>query len=124
MAQLSKGISKFVLALVQLSFGFCAGSLDVGDAPASCDFHKIPWHNTDEFHSKWSLVVEIKDMELNPDSKNNGKRKIINVDPTTTIAITTIQPEELAYPKEGERLFHSQMWVKWTPLHFIVDRGS
>jgi hypothetical protein len=22
---------------------------------------------------------------------------------------------------EGERLFHSQMWVKGTPLHFIVD---
>jgi hypothetical protein len=34
---------------------------------------------------------------------------------------TTIQPEELVEPKEGERLFHSQMWVKWTPLHLIVD---
>jgi hypothetical protein len=35
MAQQSKGISKFVLALVQLSDCFHAGSLDVGDAPAS-----------------------------------------------------------------------------------------
>jgi hypothetical protein len=26
--------------------------------------------------------------------------------------------------EEGERLFHSQMWVKGTPLHFIVDSGS
>jgi hypothetical protein len=27
-------------------------------------------------------------------------------------------------PEEGEHLFHSQMWVKGTPLHFIVDSGS
>jgi len=33
-----------------------------------CDFHKIPLHNTDECHSKHSLVVEIKDKEMNPDS--------------------------------------------------------
>jgi len=25
-----------------------------------CDFHKSPWHNTDECHSKQSLVAEIK----------------------------------------------------------------
>jgi hypothetical protein len=30
------------------------------------DFHKIPWHNTDECHSKQSLVAEIKDKETNP----------------------------------------------------------
>jgi hypothetical protein len=30
--------------------------------------------------------------------------------------------EELEEPEEGECLFHSQMWVKGTPLHFIVDR--
>jgi hypothetical protein len=34
-----------------------------------------------------------------------------------------IQPEEPTDPEEGERLFHSQMWVKGTPLHFIVDSG-
>jgi hypothetical protein len=28
-----------------------------------CDFHKIPWHNTDECRSKQSLVAEIKDKE-------------------------------------------------------------
>ena len=27
-------------------------------------------------------------------------------------------------PEEGEHLFHSQMWVKGIPLHFIVDSGS
>jgi hypothetical protein len=36
----------------------------------------------------------------------------------------TIQLEEPIDPEEGERLFHSQMWVKGTPLHFIVDSGS
>jgi hypothetical protein len=93
-----------------------------------CDFHKIPWHNTDECRSKQSLVAEIKDKELNPDSEsdseNNGKRQIIDADPTAIVATTTIQPEEPTDPEEGEHLFHSQMWVKGTPLHFIVDSGS
>jgi hypothetical protein len=93
-----------------------------------CDFHKIPWHNTDECRSKQSLVAEIKDKEPNPDSesdsKNNGRRQIIDADPTATVATTTIQPEEPTDPEEGEHLFHSQMWVKGTPLHFIVDSGS
>jgi hypothetical protein len=93
-----------------------------------CDFHKIPWHNTDECRSKQSLVVEIKDKESNPDSEsdpeNNEKRQIIDADPTATVATATIQPEEPTDPEEGERLFHSQMWVKGTPLHFIVDSGS
>jgi hypothetical protein len=48
--------------------------------------------------------------------------QIIDAEPTATIATATIQPEE--DPEEGERLFHSQMWVKGTPLHFIVDSGS
>jgi hypothetical protein len=93
-----------------------------------CDFHKIPWHNTDECRSKQSLVAEIKDKELNPDSEsdfeNTGKRQIIDADPTAIVTTATIQPEEPTDPEEGEHLFHSQMWVKGTPLHFIVDRGS
>jgi hypothetical protein len=93
-----------------------------------CDFHKIPWHNTDECHSKQSLVVEIKDKEPNPDSEsdseNTGRRQIIDADPTAIVTTTTIQPEEPTDPEEGEHLFHSQMWVKGTPLHFIVDSGS
>jgi hypothetical protein len=43
-----------------------------------CDFHKIPWHNTDECHSKQSLVVELKEKESKPDSDSdseNNKRK-------------------------------------------------
>jgi hypothetical protein len=73
-------------------------------------------------------VAEIKDKEPNPDSESNyentGKRQIIDADPTAIVAIETIQPEEPTDPEEGERLFHSQMWVKGTPLHFIVDSRS
>jgi hypothetical protein len=81
-----------------------------------CDFYKIPLHNTDECHSKQSLVANIKDKDPNPDSEsdseNNGKRQIINADPTAIIVTATIQPEEPTDPEEGERLFHSHMWVK------------
>jgi hypothetical protein len=76
-----------------------------------CDFHKIPWHNTEECRSKQSLVAEIKDKEPNPDSEsdseNTGKRQIIDADPTAIVATTTIQPEEPTDPEEGEHLFHS-----------------
>jgi hypothetical protein len=91
-----------------------------------CEFHNSPWHNTNECRSIKSLVVELKDKEsnlnLDPDSENNKRRQIIDVEPTTIVTTTTIQLEE--DPEEGERLFHSQMWVKGTPLHFIVDSGS
>jgi hypothetical protein len=73
-------------------------------------------------------VVKIKDKEPNPNSKydyeNTGKGKIIDIDPTAIVATAAIQPEEPTYPEEGEHLFHSQMWVKGTLLHFIVYRGS
>jgi hypothetical protein len=92
-----------------------------------CDFHKIPWHNTDECHSKQSLVFEIKDKEPNPhsesNSENTGEGRIIGTDPTAIVATATIQPEEPTDLEEGEHIFHSQMWVKGTPLHFIVDSG-
>jgi len=73
-------------------------------------------------------VAKIKDKEPNPDSKSNskniGKRHIIVVDPTVIVATATIQLVEPIDPEEVEHLFHSQMWVKGTPLHFIVDRRS
>jgi hypothetical protein len=98
------------------------------DTEKWCDFHKIPWHNTNECRSKKSLVFEIKEKEPNPDSEsdseNTGKGQIIDVDPTAIVTTATIQLEELTDPEEGERLFHSHMWVKGTPLHFIVDSGS
>jgi hypothetical protein len=88
-----------------------------------CEFHNIPWKNTNECRSIQSLVVELKDKESNPeldfDSKNNKRRQIIDAEPTDTVATATLQPEEDL--EEGERLFHSQMRVKGTPLHFIFD---
>jgi hypothetical protein len=35
----------------------------------------------------------------------------------------SIQPEEPTYPEEEKHLFHSRMWVKGTPLNFIIDGG-
>jgi hypothetical protein len=91
-----------------------------------CEFHNIPLHNTDECRSIQSLVAELKDKESNQDLdldlENNKRRQIIHVEPTATVATTKIKPKE--DPEEGEELFHSQMWVKGTPLHFIVDSGS
>ena len=50
--------------------------------------------------------------------------KIIDEEPTATIAATNIQLEYSEEPEEVERLFHSQLWVEETPLHFIIDNGS
>ena len=58
-----------------------------------CEFHKIPWNNSDECRSKQSLVAEIKSSELDPNSDSepnatslyNG-RQIIDADSTTTVA--------------------------------------
>jgi hypothetical protein len=72
-------------------------------------------------------VVEIKDKEPNPksetDFENTGKGQIIDADPTAIVATALIQLEEPTDPEEGEHLFHSQMWLKGTLLHFIVDSG-
>jgi hypothetical protein len=56
-------------------------------------------------------VAEIKDKEpnldLESDFENNGKRQIIDADPTAIVVTGTIQLEEPTDPEEGERLFHS-----------------
>jgi hypothetical protein len=46
------------------------------------------------------------------------------MDKGATISTTNIQPDELEDIGEGEHLFHSHMWVKENPLHYIVDDGS
>jgi hypothetical protein len=93
-----------------------------------CDFHKSPWHNTIDFRSKQSLVAKVKASESNAgsDSKSEPEkgRRIIDAKARATVATTKIQRGELDEPKEGELLFHSQMWVKGTLLHFIVDNSS
>ena len=73
-------------------------------------------------------MAEVKDKESNPDSEydpeNIANRQIIDADPTATVVTTTIQLEEPLDPEEGEHLFHSQMWVKRTPLHLIFNIGK
>jgi hypothetical protein len=34
-----------------------------------------------------------------------------------------LHPKEPDEPEEGKHLFHSQMWVKGIPMHFIIDSG-
>jgi hypothetical protein len=74
------------------------------------------------------IVAEIKETKPTPnsdfDSNDNKRRQIIHVEPTTTVATATIQPEEPEDLEEGEHFFHSQMWAKGTPMHFIVDSRS
>jgi hypothetical protein len=60
------------------------------------------------------------DFESNPE----GGKQIINVEPSSSVAITREWPSELEKIKEGEHLFHSQMWVKGDPLHLIFDSSS
>jgi hypothetical protein len=69
---------------------------------------------------KYSELEPDSDSEIEP---NKGKQ-IIDVELNATVATAQIQPVEPEDPDEAERLFHSQMWVKGTPLHFIVDNGS
>jgi hypothetical protein len=72
-------------------------------------------------------VAEIKDKESDrdseSDSKNTSRRKINDAKPTSIVVTIAIQPEEPTNIKEGVCLFHSKMWVKGTPLHFIVDNS-
>ena len=84
------------------------------DTGKRCEFHKSPWHNTNECHSKQSLVAEIKSSKSDPDSDfqpnaiaaYNG-RHIIDEDPTSTVATAHIQLEDLEESEVEEILFHS-----------------
>jgi hypothetical protein len=73
-------------------------------------------------------VAEVKASESYVGSESESEpergRHIIDAEPNATVATTKLHPDEPDEPEEGKRLFHSQMWVKGTPLHFIVDRDS
>jgi hypothetical protein len=73
-------------------------------------------------------VAEVKAFVLDASSDSESEpergRWIIDAKPIATVATTKLQPGEPDEPEEGERLFHSQMWVKGTTLHFIIDSGS
>jgi hypothetical protein len=49
---------------------------------------------------------------------------MIDAETSATIATTKLHPGELDELEEGEHLFHLEMWVKGTPMHFIIDSGS
>jgi hypothetical protein len=57
-----------------------------------CEYHKIPWHNTEQCRSKKSLITELKASESEVDSdsksKTEGGKWIIDVKPSDTIATT------------------------------------
>jgi len=63
------------------------------------------------------------DFESEPDKGTNKRNKIIDVEPSAIVDTTKIQEIELEDPEEGKCLFHSQMWVKGSPLLFIIDNG-
>jgi hypothetical protein len=69
--------------------------------------------------------MKASESEVDSDSKSNpeGGKQIIDVEPSSTVSTTKIYPCEPEEPKEGECLFHSQMWVKGAPLHFTFDSG-
>jgi hypothetical protein len=80
------------------------------------EYHKIPWHNTNECHSKKSLVADLKDFESEADSdskpNHKGGKRIIDPEPSSMVNIAKVWPSEPKQLEEGERLFHLQMWVK------------
>jgi hypothetical protein len=43
---------------------------------------------------------------------------------TVPLFLQKLHPSELGNPEEGKILFHSHMWIKGTPLHFIINSGS
>ena len=73
-------------------------------------------------------MVKLKDFEskANSDSESNpeGGNHIIDAEQSSTVTTTKVQPSEPDELEKGERLFHSHMWVKGAPLHFIIDSGS
>ena len=56
------------------------------------------------------------DSESELDKGNDKGKQIIDADPNATVATAKIQKNEPEDPEEEERLFHSQMWVKGSPI--------
>jgi len=97
-----------------------------------CEFHKSSTHNTSKCWDKQSLVAKLKasesnvgyDSESKPNRGSDKGKKIINVEHSAIVATTTIQKIEPEDLEEGEHLFQSKMWVKGSPLQFIVVSWS
>ena len=97
-----------------------------------CEFHNSPTHSTNKCQVKQSLVVELKapesnacsDPEPEPEKGDDKGKKIIEAYPNSIVATTNLHSEDPEDTEEGERLFHSQIRVKGSPLQFLVDSGS
>ena len=70
--------------------------------------------------------MKASESEVDSNSKSNpeGHNRIIDAEPSAMVVTTKVRPSEPEEPEEGERLFHSQMWVKGALIHFIVDNDS
>ena len=64
------------------------------------------------------------DLDFDSETEPNKGKRIIDAKLNAIVTTAQIQLVEPEDSEEGEHLFHSQMWVKGTPLHFIVDNGS
>jgi hypothetical protein len=73
-------------------------------------------------------VAEVKasesDVGYEFESEPERGIQIIDVEPSAIVATTKLQLGEPDDPEEGQCLFHSQMWVKGTLLHLIIDSGG
>jgi hypothetical protein len=78
-----------------------------------CEFHKSPTHNTSECRTKQSLVAELKASESdacstlsqNPTRGMTKGSKIIDAEPSATVATAKIQKNEPEDPEEGGSVF-------------------
>lgn len=73
---------------------------------------------------KFPELDACSDSESEPNKGDEKGKHIIDTDPNATVATANIQKNEPEDPHEEERLFHSQRWVKGSPLQFIVDSES
>jgi hypothetical protein len=72
------------------------------------------------------VKLKASESEVDSDSESNheGGKQIIDVEPSAMVTTTKVHPREPEEPEEGERLFHSQMWVKGALIRFIFYSGS
>ena len=56
------------------------------------------------------------DSESEPKKGNEKGKQIIDVESNVIVATTKVQKEEPEDPENEECLFHTQMWVKGSPI--------
>jgi hypothetical protein len=91
-----------------------------------CEYHKIPWHNTDECCSKKSLMVELKasksEDNFYSESNPEGGKQIIGAEPSGIVATTKFDQENQKNQRKGNTSFTCKCGSRG--IRFIVDNGS